>query len=146
MFRGNSLAKVDDKGRLKLPAAFRSIIEPKFGREFFVTSLVGDSIRIYPLEHWIELEERLRRASSMDPAVMKFRRAVNYYGQSANMDGQGRILLHPLVRDKAGATGEVAVLGQQDFLEVWNREVFERDLDGDPLTHDDFARLAELGI
>jgi len=146
MLRGNALAKVDDKGRLKVPAAFRSVLEPKFGNEYFVTSLRGQSIRVYPMEVWIEVEQRLARASSMDPAVIKFKSAVNYYGQTAVMDTQGRILLHPLVREKAEAHGEVAVLGQQDYLEVWNHARFEAGLESDPLTDEDLAALAGLGI
>lgn len=147
MLRGNALAKIDDKGRLKVPAAFRAVLEPKFGNEYFVTSLRGDSIRIYPLDTWMAIERRLSRTSSLNPAVIKFKNAVNYYGSSASMDAQGRILLHPLVRDRAGVSeGDVAVLGQQDFLEVWNRESFERRLLEDPLTDDDLSRLAELGL
>ena len=147
MLRGNALAKIDDKGRLKVPAAFRAVLEPKFGNEYFVTSLRGDSIRIYPLDTWMEIERRLSRTSSLNPAVIKFKNAVNYYGSSASMDAQGRILLHPLVRDRAGVSeGDVAVLGQQDFLEVWNRESFERRLLDDPLTDDDLGRLAERGL
>jgi MraZ protein len=146
MLRGNALAKVDDKGRLKVPAAFRAVLEPNFGNEYFVTSLRGDSIRVYPMELWIEVEQRLARASSMNPAVIKFKNAVNYFGQTATMDAQGRILLHPLLRDKAETSGEVAVLGQQDFLEVWNRGRFEAGLDANPLTDDDLETLAGLGI
>lgn len=147
MLRGNALAKIDDKGRLKVPAAFRAILEPKFGIEYFVTSLRGESIRVYPLETWVEIERRLALAPSLNPSVMKFRNAVNYYGSSASMDAQGRILLHALVRDRAGVSeGEVAVLGQHDYLEVWNRESFERRLLDEPLTDEDLGRLAEFGL
>ncbi len=146
MLRGNALAKVDDKGRLKLPAAFRTTIEPKYGSEFFVTSLRGDSVRVYPMQVWSQIEERLTRASSLNPSVMRFKDAVNYYGQCATMDGQGRILIHPLLRERAGVNGEVAVLGQQDYLAVWDRGAFEKQLDSDPLTDEDLAVLAELGI
>ncbi len=146
MLRGNSLAKVDDKGRLKLPAQFRAAIEPEFGTEFFVTSLRGESVRIYPMRVWARVEEKLARASSVEPSVMRFRNSVNFYGQCAVMDGQGRVLIHPLLREKADIRGEVAVLGQQDFLEVWNRSAFEERLAGDPLTDADLATLASLGI
>ena len=146
MLRGNALAKVDDKGRLKLPAAFRTTIEPKYGNEFFVTSLRGDSVRLYPMQVWSQIEERLARVSSLNPSVMRLKDAVNYYGQCATMDGQGRILIHPLLREKAGVNSDVAVLGQQDYLAVWNREAFERQLGSDPLTDEDLAVLAELGI
>ena len=146
MLRGNALATVDEKGRLKLPAAFRAAIEPKYGKDFFVTSLRGESVRIYPMQVWIRIEERLARASSLSPPVMRFKNSVNYYGQCASMDGQGRILIHPLLREKAGTQGEVAVLGQQEFLEVWNRSAFEEMLRNDPLSEDDLTELAALGF
>lgn len=146
MLRGNALARVDEKGRLKLPAAFRADIEPKYGNEFFVTSLRGDSVRIYPMRVWEAIEERMSRASALNPSVARFKRTVNYHGQTAVMDAQGRILLHPLVREKADLKGEVAVLGQQDYLEVWNHAAFEDRLTTDPLTDTDLAALADLGI
>jgi MraZ protein len=146
MLRGNALAKVDDKGRLKLPAVFRAEVEPKYGTEFFVTSLRGESVRIYPMEVWSRIEDRLAQASSLNPAVMRFKSAVNYYGQTAAMDNQGRLLIHPLLRDRAGTSGEVAVLGQHDYLEVWNRAAFEERLSAEPLTDEDLAVLAELGV
>ena len=146
MLRGSSLAKLDEKGRLKLPASFRSGLEPKFGSDFFVTSLRGDSIRIYPMDVWLRVEERLARASSLNPSVMRFKNAVNYYGQSTPMDSQGRILIHPLLRERADVRGEVVVLGQQDFLEVWNRTAFEERLHADPLTDADLGALSDLGI
>ena len=94
----------------------------------------------------IRIEERLAKASSLNPSVMRFKNSVNYYGQCASMDGQGRVLIHPLLREKAGTQGEVAVLGQQEFLEVWNRAAFEERLERDPLTDEDLAILAESGI
>jgi MraZ protein len=146
MLRGNALAKIDDKGRLKLPAGYRAAIEPKYGSEFFVTSLRGDSVRIYPMEVWARIEEKLSRSSSLNPSVMRFKKAVNYYGQCASMDPQGRILIHPLLREKAGVRGDVAVLGQHDYLEVWERSAFEERLGADPLTDADLENLSELGI
>jgi MraZ protein len=146
MLRGSSLAKLDEKGRLKLPAAFRAVLEPKFGSDFYVTSLRGDSVRIYPMDVWLRVEERMARASSLNPSVMRFKNAVNYFGQSSPMDAQGRILVHPLLRERADVRGEVVVLGQQDFLEVWNRGAFEERLQADPLTDVDLGALADLGI
>jgi MraZ protein len=146
MLRGNSLAKVDEKGRLKLPAAFRSVIEPTYGNEFFVTSLRGDSARIYPMQVYTELEDKMLAASSVQPLVTKLRNSLNFFGQRTVMDPQGRILLHPLLRDKAQLAGDVAVLGQQNFLEVWNRVSFEDALKRDPLTDDDLRELAAFGF
>ncbi|NIM01800.1 MAG: division/cell wall cluster transcriptional repressor MraZ [Acidobacteria bacterium] len=146
MLRGNSLAKIDEKGRLKLPAAFRSVIEPTYGNEFFVTSLRGLSARIYPMQVYAELEDKMLAASSVQPLVTKLRTSLNYFGQRAVMDSNGRILIHPLLRDKAELNGDVAVLGQQNFLEIWNRGSFEEALKRDPLTDDDLRELAALGF
>lgn len=146
MLRGSSLAKLDEKGRLKLPASFRAVLDPKLGSDYFVTSLRGDSVRIYPMDIWLRVEERLARASSLNPSVMRFKNAVNYFGQTCPMDAQGRVLIHPLLRERADMKGEVVVLGQQDFLEVWNRSVFEERLHADPLTDSDLGALSDLGI
>jgi len=145
MLRGNALAKLDDKGRLKLPSNFRSVIEPRYGNEFFVTSVNGDSVRIYPIEVFAEIEEKLRR-SPFRPEVTRLRTALSYYGQRAVMDGQGRILIHPLLRDKARIDGEVAVMGQQDYLEVWNRAEIKERVENHPISDDELARLGEFGL
>jgi MraZ protein len=141
MLRGNALAKVDEKGRLKLPAAYRAIIEPRFGREFFVTSFRGDCARIYPMEVYAAFEERLGRASQVAPLVNRLRDAVNYYGHTAVMDAQGRILIHPLLREEAGIHGEVAVFGQKEILVVWNHNTIQKRVKDEPLTDDDLEKL-----
>ncbi len=146
MLRGNALAKIDGKGRLKLPAAFRSAIEPQYGNQFFVTSLLGDSARIYPLEVYAKLESLLSQNSKFGSRVHKLSTALNYYGQNQGMDAQGRILIHPLLRRKAGLRGEVTCLGQQNFLEVWDLKRFEERMEANPLTDDDLNALAELGF
>jgi len=146
MLRGNALAKVDEKGRLKLPSSYRAILEPRYGREFFVTSLRGDCVRIYPMEVYAAFETRLQKASQVEPLVTLLRDSVSYYGQVATMDAQGRILIHPLVRKKTSINGEVVVLGAQDFLVVWNRHDFEERLKKEPLDDDRMRRLADLGF
>jgi MraZ protein len=146
MLRGNALAKVDEKGRLKLPSSYRSIIEPRYGTEFFVTSLDGKSVHVYPMEVYASIEGRFLGVSKLDPAVTRFRNVLNYFGQTTVMDAQGRILIHPLLRERAAILGEVAVLGQQNYLEIWNREAFEQQLHNDPLTEADRQQLATLGF
>jgi MraZ protein len=146
MLRGNALAKIDEKGRLKVPSVYRAAIEPKYGAEFFVTSLRGDSVQIYPMQVWTGLEQRLCGSSLVEPRVRRLRYAFNFYGQSASIDAQGRLLIHPLLRESAEVRGEVAVLGQQNFIEVWNRTRLEERLRQEPLTDDDLKELAALGF
>ncbi len=146
MLRGNAPAKIDDRGRLKMPAGFRSVIQQEHGRELFVTSLTGDSVRIYPMPVWLDVENRLAKMPSTHPARMKFLDRVNFYGQLAELDPQGRVLIQPRLRESAQMTGEVDVLGIHNFVEVWNHERFLARLKGEPFTDADARALADFGI
>lgn len=146
MLRGNSPARIDDRGRLKVPAAFRAVIQQEHGRNLFVTSLTGESVRVYPMPVWLEIEERLAKMPSTLPARMKFLDRVNFYGAIAELDDQGRVLIQPRLRDSAQMTGDVDVLGQQTFLEVWNHERLIAKLTRDPFTDDDAKALADFGV
>ena len=146
MFRGNAPARIDEKGRLKVPNAFRSLLEGKYGKELFLTSLTGEYVRIYPMPVWLALEEKLARTPSTLPARIKFLDRVNYFGQSAAIDAQGRVLVHPRLRQSAGMDGEVDVFGLYDRLEVWNHERFVARLQGDPFTDEDAKALSDFGI
>lgn len=146
MLRGNYAAKIDAKGRLKIPNAFRALIEEKHGTELFVTSLTGEYVRLYPLPVWLSLEERLARVPSAHPARLKYFDRVNYFGQAAQIDAQGRVHIHQRLRDSAGMAGEVDVFGQYAYLDVWNHERFVAKLQRDPYTDEDARALAEFGI
>lgn len=146
MFRGNHAAKIDDKGRLKIPNAFRSLLEAEHGSELFVTSVTGDNVRIYPMPVWLALEERLGRMPSSHPARLRFFDRVNYFGQTAEIDAQGRVVLPARLRESAGMSGEVDVLGQYDHLDVWNHDRFLMKLTSEPYTDDDARALSEFGI
>ena len=144
--RGNYAAKIDDKGRLKIPNAFRTLIEGQHGTDLFVTSLTGEYVRVYPMPVWMALEEKLARVPSTHPARLKFFDRANYYGQTAAIDTQGRVVIHPRLRDATGMAGEVDVFGQYEYLDVWNHERFVAKLQREPYTDDDARALAEFGI
>ena len=144
--RGNHTARIDDKGRLKIPNAFRSLIEAEYGAELFVTSLTGEDVRVYPMPVWIALEARLAQTPSTHPARLRYLNRVNYFGQTADIDAQGRVVIPPRLRESAGMAGEVDVLGQYDHLDVWNHERFLAGLNRDPFTDDDARALSGFGI
>ena len=112
MFRGNSPARIDDKGRLKVPNAFKSLLESKYGRDLFLSSLSGEYVRIYPMPVWLDIEEKLTRMPSTHPSRLRFLDRVNYFGQAAELDAQGRVLIPLRLREAATMNGEVDVLGQ----------------------------------
>jgi MraZ protein len=146
VLRGSYPAKIDDKGRLKIPNAFRAVVEDQHGAGLYLTSLSGDSVRIYPMSEWLAVEQRIQRMPSAHPSRLKFLDRVNYYGQVGEFDVQGRVLIPGRLRDAAGMTGDVDVLGQMSYLEVWNHDRLLAKLNREPFTDDDARALAEFGI
>jgi len=116
VLRGNSPAKIDDRGRLKIPNGFRSFIEDEYGRELFVTSLHGDSVRIYPMPVWADVERKLALIPSAHPSRLRFMDRVNFFGQVSEIDTQGRVVIPPRLRESATMVGEVDVFGQMNYL------------------------------
>jgi MraZ protein len=146
VFRGNVPARIDDKGRLKVPNAFRALLESKYGRELFLTSLSGEFVRIYPMPVWLEIERKLGEMPSANPSKGRFLDRVNYFGQVGELDGQGRVLVPVRLRDAATMAGDVDVLGLVTHLDVWNHERFLTKMQREPYTDDDARVLSEFGI
>jgi len=146
VLRGSYPARIDDGGRLKLPNAFRALVEGQHGTSVYLTSVTGASVRIYPMPVWLAVEERLSRMPSTHPARARFLDRVNYFGQIAELDKQGRVGIPARLREAAAMTGDVDVLGQVDYLDVWNHERFVTKLANEPFTDDDSRALAGFGI
>lgn len=145
MFRGNNPATVDDKGRLKIPTAFKAELDEKYGQDFFVTSIDGKSVWVYPLPVWIKVEEKLAPLPTMNKAKKHFLDRTNYWGQTARADAQGRILIPALLREAAGVQGEVAVIGHEERLEVSKLEPLRESM-SQPFSDEDMTTLDELGV
>jgi len=146
MFRGNHPTRVDEKGRLKVPAEFKRVIDEKYAQRFYITSLDGVIAQIYPFEEWERIEQKLAGLSTFNPTKKKFLSKVNYWGQVVEMDGQGRLLIPQLLREAAQIKGEVAVSGYQTYLEVRNIEAYQKKVREEKFTPDDEKTLDELGI
>ena len=147
MLRGNHPARIDDKGRIKVPNGFRTLIEQQYGSELFVTSVTGEYVRLYPMAVWLEVERKLAEVPSANPSKQRFLDRVNFFGQAAAMDKQGRVVVPPLLRESAAMAGEVSVLGLQNHLAVWNQKrLQERLFKKEPFTDDDGRVLSGFGI
>lgn len=144
MFRGNHPAKVDEKGRLKLPSAFKQLVDAANVAQFYVTSPDGRSAEIWPLPEWEKREAQLADSSTMDDAVKKYLNLTSYFGQQVEMDSQARLLLPQILRQSARLDAEVTVFGMRTYLEVHNREDFERNLPANELTAEDRKAMAAI--
>ena len=146
VFRGNARARIDDKGRLKVPNVFRSHLEGRYGRELFLTSLTGEYVRVYPMPVWLEIEQKLGDMPSTHPSKLRYLDRVNYFGQAAELDTQGRVIIPLRLRESATMVGEVDVLGQYNWLDVWNHDRFLTKMQREPYTDDDARALTEFGV
>jgi MraZ protein len=143
--RGSYPAKVDEKGRLKIPASFLEELK-EYGDQFYITSPTGETARIYPIKVWNEIEDKLAKLPSTNKSKRKFLMRTSYFGQMVELDGQGRVLMPSVLREKAQTKGDVAVLGALDYLEVINNARALDQMDKDPYTDEDDKALGDLGI
>ena len=147
MLRGNHPARIDDKGRIKVPNGFRSLLEAQYGSELFVTSVSGDYVKLYPMPVWLEIERKLAAVPSTNPSKQRFLDRVNFFGQVVTLDRQGRVVIPQILRESAAMAGEVSVLGLQNHLAVWNQKrLTERLFKKDPFTDEDGRVLSGFGI
>lgn len=143
MFRGHATAKIDAKGRLKVPSVFLRPLQERFGSDIFTTSLNGECAWICPLQLWEREEQRLAGLPATHRLRRKWEARVSYFGQQSRLDSQGRLMVPAKLRATAGIEGEVVIFGRPDRLEVWNRERMESDLSADPFTDDDLDELTD---
>jgi len=143
---GHAPAKVDDKGRLKIPAEFRKIIEQKYGPECFITSTDGQRALIYPMPVWYDYQARLAKVPSASVAKSKLLERLGYFGQASTIDQQGRVLVPVVLRNVAAIADDVVVIGSNDHLIVWNDERIQRRLAENPLTDEDYKELELHGV
>lgn len=142
---GSYTARLDASGRIKIPEKFRELIEQNYGKELFVTSLSDEAVQIYPLSVWEEMTGVAGEgALHLRPDVRKFMLRVNRKGSRHEIDPKGRVLISPVLREKAGFANEVEVIGLANHLEVWNKERLDGALEERPLTDADFENIARL--
>ena len=140
MLLGNYPARIDEKGRLKIPAQFKEELERTYKGEFWVSSPDGQYAWIYPMEEWSKFEEKLLN----NPASglrRKFLDRANYYGQVVKWDPQGRILIPAQLRESAQIKGNVAVLGNLTYLAVRNNDRYLAEIKDNPLTPEEMDAL-----
>jgi MraZ protein len=132
MFRGSYEAKVDDKGRFKLPAGFMKLVAQKqYGSEFFITSFDGVIGQIWPLPEWEAKEAEWARVPDESREKQRFMDQVNFYGQQVEIDAQDRLLVPQRLRGKASLVGEVDIIGAGKFMKIASHSVMRQRVEED---------------
>jgi len=142
-FRGHETARIDDKGRLKIPAKFKRALDSANLKTLFATAVTNDSLSLYPLPVWESIEAKVLELGRLHPKRRAFDKRVHYFGSEVEMDAQGRIPLKPIQRDLMNHPDEVVLLGCMDHLDVYPAAELTDDMRPEELTELD---LEELGI
>lgn len=147
-FYGKYYYTIDPKGRLIIPAAFREIISAIYGLKVYVTNAAFDNcLHVYPLEEWQKLQDRVKQLPKMDEAVRFFMYRVIASAQECEIDRQGRILIPSSLRADAKLNADVAVVGQIDRIDIWDRSEWNNVADPSKVNRREFeGRLSSMGL
>ena len=129
MFRGHYEHAIDDKGRVAIPARFREALSGLQDERLVITKFRLGGRRcldVYPLSTWRELEAKIVSKNRFDPRLQRFK---NFYVSGAHecvIDGQGRVLVPPLLRDYGGLRREVMFTGDIDMFRLWDKQTWQQ--------------------
>jgi MraZ protein len=127
--RGTLSGRVDEKGRLKLPAALVQYLESIGERKLFVTTLNIATALIYPISSWRETEKLLEEPGEDAEDRTDIAMVANHYGEESEIDGQGRVLIPTTLRRELGfEKDDVYLLCYKGRIEVFGSKVYEQRL------------------
>lgn len=146
--RGIFPARVDDKGRLKLPAAFKAYLEQLGEKDVFVSSFDGRIARIYTLPAWEETEKYLTQDGDDLSDRKRIYHLAMHYGADSHLDEQGRILINSDLRREMGVESQpVKLMFFRDVIQVWSEAVDQEKLTAArTVTTDEIERQETKGL
>ncbi len=124
-FKGSYTYAVDEKGRVNLPAKMRKYVSPEANDTFVVTRGFEKCLFVYPVDEWNKLEGALRNLSSYDPEHRRFIRALLELASESQLDSQARLSIPQELREYAGISDEVRIIGTLDKIELWNPKIYD---------------------
>jgi MraZ protein len=127
---GLTMLALDAKGRLSIPTRYRAEIEQGCqGNMVFTVHHRGKSLLLYPKHHFQEAERKVNRLSDFDPNEYRIKYLFNSHAMEVEMDGSGRVLVPPVLRDLVGIDKRVALTGQSNKFEIWNEDIWQQERD-----------------
>jgi MraZ protein len=149
-FLGNAKAKLDERGRLKLPVEFKAVVDRKYGegyKDFYITSLTGEDADIYPLVEWRQIELRLQSAPAEEQEMIdKMYEADLLFGDQVEMDSQSRLLIPDELRSRGLMNQDVRVAGRNNKLRVVVLDRLRANVAKRPVEDSDRLILAKYGL
>ena len=129
MFRGVAQLNLDSKGRLAVPARHRDALVERCAGHLVITADADRCLLVYPLPDWELIQQKLEGLSNLDPRVRELQRRLIGFAVDVDMDGVGRVLIAPALRQYAQLEKNVVLVGQGKKFEIWNQENWEQLID-----------------
>jgi len=125
--------RVDDRGRIKVPSQYHSILVDQFGSQLYLTSLNGDRVYLYPLSVWEKIEQSIEQIMMRSPEIEEYISRTSYWGNEIEVDPRGRVLIPPELRKACRLNdANLRIFGKIDHMVLWNEDLFkEKSLSGD---------------
>jgi MraZ protein len=138
---GTYECKVDAKGRLMFPVAFKNQLSDLIGQGFMIKrSIFGNCLELYPIQEWRKEKEKTNKISRFKEQNVKFLRKFTAGSQKIELDSVGRLLIPKDLAVKAGISKDVVLASVVNKIEIWDKDQYEKAIDIDP---EEFAKLAE---
>lgn len=130
MFRGINAINLDAKGRIVMPTRYRASLSQKDNGQLIVTiNTEADCLLLYPLSSWKVIEAKIESLPSFNPTTRRIQRLLIGHATEVEMDGNGRILLPPLLREYATLDKKAMLLGQGKKFEIWDEKLWHTNRD-----------------
>jgi len=127
VFRGITAVNIDAKGRIAMPTRYRERLQQDGKGDLVLTIDTEERcLLLYPLLEWEEIERKLALLPSFNPAARRIQRLLVGHATDIEMDGHGRVLLPPLLRDYAGLGKRAVLVGQGKKFELWDEGHWEK--------------------
>ena len=126
MFRGIAQLNLDSKGRLTVPARYREGLLERCAGHLVITADADHCLLVYPLPDWELIQQKLEGLSNLDTRVRELQRRLIGFAVDVDMDGAGRVLISPELREFAQLDKEVVLVGQGKKFELWNRDNWDQ--------------------
>ncbi|OGI47299.1 MAG: division/cell wall cluster transcriptional repressor MraZ [Candidatus Muproteobacteria bacterium RBG_16_65_34] len=124
MFRGVNDLSLDSKGRLAIPTRYREEIARNCNGQMVMTVDRDHCLLLYPLPDWEEIERKLVKLPSLNKQARRLQRLLIGHATECDLDGAGRILLPPPLREFAGLNKDVMLIGQGNKFEIWDAQAW----------------------
>jgi MraZ protein len=125
VFLGTHTPRLDEKGRLFLPAKYRDELAPGL----VITKGQERCLYVFPLPEFGRITEALRAAPVTAKSVRDYSRVFFASASDETPDKQGRVTIPPALREYAGLQRDCVVIGANTRLEIWDSEAWTSYLD-----------------